>query len=202
MVQRIVGAAGIALVLLAGIVAARHAGTLLVVSQPLPHPDAIISLASHEWERLPETAALAARYPDARVLLTLPQRISQLNCHDCGGRVARLARMGVGADRIEILPLSAPGTYGEALACRTFAMQTHLRALLVVTSPYHTRRALATFNDVLDDAGVQVGIQAASATSPADPARWWRAPYDRWYVAYEWLAMIYYATRYGVRSDQ
>ena len=42
-----------------------HAGALLVVAQELPVPQAILALGSHEWERLPAVARLAARYPDA-----------------------------------------------------------------------------------------------------------------------------------------
>ena len=171
------------------------------MSAPLREPDAIVSLSSHEWERLPETARLAARYPASRVVLTLPESISDLNCHDCANRVARLVRMGVDRSRVQVVMLTSPGTHGEALACARFVRSTGLRKLLVVTSPYHTRRALATFRAVMADLPVHVGIQPVRATSDADPARWWRTPYDRWYVRYEWLAVIYYAIRYGVAPD-
>ena len=57
-------------------IAILHAGTALVVEEPLASPDAIISLASHEWERLPETIRLAHRHPGAQVLLTLPPEIN------------------------------------------------------------------------------------------------------------------------------
>jgi hypothetical protein len=67
-----------------------------------------------------------------------------------------------------------------------------------VTSPYHTRRALATFQHVFDGTGVAVGIEGAHDTSPARPAQWLFAPYDRAYVAYEWEAIVYYRWKYGV----
>ena len=89
-------AAGVGLVLLVAL-AASAAGTLLVVSRPLPHPDAVISLSSHEWERLPATARLASDNPAAIVVLTLPQPATVYNCHDCAGRVGRLQRLGVSA---------------------------------------------------------------------------------------------------------
>lgn len=171
---------------------------MLVVSRPLAEPDAIVSLASHEWERLPETARLGGRYPAARILLTLPAPVSEFNCHDCGGRADRLQRMGVERSRIDILPLIDSGTYGEARACLAFATQMRIHRLLIVTSPYHTRRALAIFRKVFADTAVEVGIQPASVTSQADPNRWWRTPYDRWYVRYEWLAVVFYTFRYGI----
>ena len=188
---------GVALLALA--LAATRAGTLLVVADSLPHPDAIISLASHEWERLPATARLATANASAVVLLTLPQPVTIYNCHDCAGRVGRLERLGVHQDRVRVLPLTEPGTYGEARAAVAFARQAHVRRLVIVTTPYHTRRSLATFESVFEGSGVEIGIEPAS-TSPAKPDRWWADPYDRWYVAYECAAIVYYAVKYRVAS--
>jgi len=182
---------------IAVVLIARYGGVLLVVARPVDQPDAILSLASHEWERLPATAELASQYPSAVVLLTLPQPATPDNCHDCSGRVGRLRRLGVAADRIRILPLTAPGTYGEALATLAFSRQEEVHRLLVVTTPYHTRRSLAVFRAVFDGHAVQVGVEPAR-TSPARPDRWWGNPYDLAYVAYEWTAALYYAARYGV----
>jgi uncharacterized SAM-binding protein YcdF (DUF218 family) len=178
--------------------AAPFAGSALVVSAPLASPDAIVSLASHEWERLPEAVVQAKRYPRAVVVLTLPRVVNQFNCHDCSHRVDRLVKAGVDLSRIRIVPLTEGGTYGEAVATRTLVMNHHLGSVLVVTSPYHTRRSLATFRKALQDTGASVGVAPASATSPAQPVRWWSAPYDRAYVRYEWAGVVYYWLRHGV----
>jgi uncharacterized SAM-binding protein YcdF (DUF218 family) len=175
-----------------------RAGSALVVSEPLTSPDAIVSLASHEWERLPAASAWAARYPKALVLLTVPQVINGFNCHDCARRPQQLMAAGVHISRLRLLPLTEGGTYGEAVAVRTFAKANHIKRVLVVTSPYHTRRGLATFVSVLRPAQVAAGIVPATATSPARPERWWAAPYDRAYVRYEWAAILYYAVRHQV----
>jgi uncharacterized SAM-binding protein YcdF (DUF218 family) len=188
------------LVLLVLVLAASRAGRLLVVGRPLTRPDAVLSLASHEWERLPAAARLASANPSAALLLTLPQPVTPFNCHDCGGRVNRLRRLGISERRVRILPLTSSGTHGEALAALAFAHQAHLRRLLVVTTPYHTRRALATFRSVFEGSGVEIGIEPATMWSPAQPERWWANPYDRAYVAYEWAAIVYYALRYRVVS--
>ena len=180
------------------VAAAWNAGVALVVTRPVLRPDAIVSLASHEWERLPATARLAAENPGALVLLTLPQPATPFNCHDCAHRIDRLRHLGIDPSRVRVVPLSAGGTYGEALATFEFAHDAPIERLVVVTSPYHTRRALATFLERFAGSGIDVGVHPASATSPAQPARWWRTPYDRWYVRYEWLALVYYTTRFGV----
>ena len=191
---RVVLALGTLLTLAVGV---RHGGTLLVVRRPLERPDAIISLASHEWERLPRTARMAYESPAALVVLTLPQPATVHNCHDCNGRLGRLQRMGVAPDRVRIIPLTSPGTYGEALATLALARRTPIQRLLIVTTPYHTRRALAAFQSVFAGTGVTIGVEPADA-SPAQPAMWWATPYDRAYVAYEWAAVLYYSLRYHI----
>jgi len=190
----------LALGLLASVVVLPDAGTVLVVSHGVESPDAIISLGSHEWERLPAAAALARRFPHAWLLLTLPETVTEFNCHDCSDRVAQLERSGVDPGRIRVLPLTQPGTHGEAVATLDATHELHFRRLMIVTSPYHTRRAFATFREVLQGSGVEIGIEPVRKNSPANPAQWWRTRYDRWYVRYEWAASLYYLIRYGVNS--
>lgn len=192
--------AAAACVLVVGCAAALpYAGSALVVSSPLSAPDAIVSLASHEWERLPATAELAHRHPRALVVLTLPQPVTPFNCHDCVHRAERLMNAGVAVGRIRVVPLTVGGTYGEAVAVRGLVTEHHLRSVLVVTSPYHTSRSMATFRQVLGEDGVTVGVVPASKTSPARPEIWWARSYDRAYVTYEWAAVLYYRVRHGVR---
>jgi uncharacterized SAM-binding protein YcdF (DUF218 family) len=176
----------------------RQAGTALVVDEEIDRPDAIVSLASHEWERLPDAAVLARRTPTARVLLTLPIAVNAFNCHDCAHRIDRLVAAGVEKDRIEILPRRVYRTLDEAQAVREWAAQRGVRSVLVVTSPYHTRRAIESFRHVLMGTAIAVGVHPAVG-SPAEPARWWRHKYDRWYVSYEWRARVFYLIRFGVR---
>jgi uncharacterized SAM-binding protein YcdF (DUF218 family) len=176
----------------------RHAGTALVVTREIDQPDAIVSLASHEWERLPDAAALARRAPHARVVLSQPISLNPYNCHDCGHRVERLVAAGVDATRIELMDRKVYRTLDEAEAFKEWAAARPVRSVVVVTSPYHTARALASFEHVLDGTGIVVGVHPASA-SPAEPGAWWRHAYDRWYVTYEWRARLFYLVRFGVR---
>jgi len=180
------------------VVMAHRAGTALIRSENMLDPDVIVMLASHEWERLPVAARLARRYETARLLLTQPPIVTRANCQDCGRRVERLAKLGVSERRIVILPLVEGDTYGEAMAARRFMREQGLKRIVVVTSPYHTRRALATFRRVLGPDGVSVGITPAFPESPAAPMRWWLHSYDRWYVTYEWLALVSYRFQHSV----
>ena len=174
------------------------AGQLLVLRLPVEAPDAIVSLASHEWERLPAAAAAAARFPRALVILTQPTTVSVRNCHDCEHRTTRLIRAGVSAERIHLVRLTEEGTIGEARACADFARAAELHTILVVTSPYHTRRALAVFRDAFAGTSLRLGIEPATDFSAARPTRWWMSSFDRWYVTYEWSALVYYALWHGI----
>ena len=168
-----------------------------MVDVPLASPDAIVALGSHEWERLPELVAMGKRFPAAKLLLTQPAELNSYNCHDCSTRAATLQRAGIVASRIVLLPRRVSNTYDEAQAVGEWAARTGARAIVVVTSPYHTRRALATFRHVLPSR-VLVGVRPAQAPSAADPRYWWGRKHDRWYVAYEWRALLFYVIRYGI----
>lgn len=198
--QRHSFAALLAVIVLAGtlLVAGRHAGSALVVSRDVADPDAILVLGSHEWERLPAAAERARRSPEALVLLSVPRVITEQNCHRCTERGDWLVTLGVDATRLRLLPRSVTNTRDEARAALMFAQQHRVQRLLVVTSPYHTRRALATFDAVFNGSGVAIGVTSSSDLSAARPERWWRSPYDRWYVRYEWSAIAFYLMRYGI----
>jgi uncharacterized SAM-binding protein YcdF (DUF218 family) len=185
----------VAVALLVFVITAGHA---LILQVPLDRPDAIIALASHEWERLPEAARHARRYPAATVILTVPQQVTPFTCHDCANRVDRLGLLGVDRARVQVLNLHGPGTHAEAVSALSFARRSNVRRLLVVTSPYHTRRALAVFRKVFEGSGVDLGVEPAFGSSQARPATWWWHPDDRAYVPYEWAAMAYYVWTYGI----
>ena len=194
-VRRAVRLAVVAAAALAALLLLATAGSALVVRASVDNPDAIVSLASHEWERLPVAAAIAREHPGARVFLTEPPVVSRYNCHDCAGRVRYLASLGVDPQRIVMVASPESSTYGEAVAIERAIRRTGDRRLVIVTSPYHTRRALAVFRRVLREDHVTVGIVPTLAASGATPARWWAAPYDRWYVTYEWSAIVSYLVR-------
>jgi len=194
---RIAGVAVFVSIVLVGF-ALRYGGEGLVVSRRTNDPNVIVVLASHEWERLPVAAALARRYGAAQVLLTLPAKISGHNCYKCSERRTWLSEAGVDADRITVLPQGVANTYDEAKATAAFARRNRTDRLVVVTSPYHARRALVTFRHLFDSVGVRADIGLATPSSGVVPTQWWLRSYDRKYVTYEWAAIVFYAIRFGI----
>jgi uncharacterized SAM-binding protein YcdF (DUF218 family) len=191
------------LILLLGVAAAafvalKFAGSALVISEDIPAPEAIIVLGSHEWERLPAAAWMARRHRSASLLLTVPRVVTQMNCYDCEERAEWLVEAGVAPNRIVELDQRVTRTLDEAEAALAYSSSNGIRRLLVVTSPYHARRSLATFRHVFTDSGIEIGIHPALAESNAVPDRWWLRRYDRRYVVYEWAGIAMYFVRFGV----
>jgi len=184
-----------AFVILAGFL---ELGSTLAISEPIPAPEAIVTLGSHEWERLPLAARLARGNPRAALLLTMPAQPTETNCYRCGDRVNWLVRAGVARKRVVILDPRVHNTYDEAAATFSYASTRGIHSVLVVTSPYHGRRALATFQKIFRGSPVHVGIETAMFESNAHPRSWWMNASDRNYVAYESAALVWYAARYRV----
>ena len=193
--RRSIAAACAAVVVVAGFF---ELGSVLAVSEPIRAPDAIVALASHEWERLPLAARLARGNPRATLLLTMPAHATIANCYRCAERVEWLVRAGVSRKRIVVLEPQVRNTYDEAAATFSYAATRGVHSVLIVTSPYHGRRALATFRTIFRGSPVRVGIETATRESDAHPRRWWMSANDRTYVAYESAAIVWYAAKYGV----
>jgi uncharacterized SAM-binding protein YcdF (DUF218 family) len=108
-----------------------------------------------------------------------------------------LRRAGVPADSIEVLPQLVSSTYEEAVLLRQWTKAQRLQSILVVTSAYHSRRALWTLRRVFQDSGLAIGLVTPphGAQTPA-PATWWLHPSGWRLVAVEYVKMIYYRICY------
>ncbi len=193
-----VAGVGLALVLLIGAIAPAR---LLVAHADIDRPDAIVVLASHEWERLPAAAAAARRWPLAQVVLTVPSEVGPFNCIDCGRRPAWLNYLGVDGRRIVEVSLGRrDGTWGEAEVVVEHAKTVAWRRIAIVTSAFHTRRALMAFRMAAAGTGIEVGVTSAEAFSRLDPRWWWTSLEGWWYVARESAAVVSYAWRGRLRG--
>ena len=100
------------------------------------------------------------------------------------GVVEALVRLGVPRDAVVVLPSRTDSTAAEADVVASWACESGVRSLVVVTSPGHTRRSRTIFRRSLGD-GVALAVRPASAASfPAE--RWWRDRHAAKVVAFEW----------------
>ncbi|MFS8085588.1 MAG: YdcF family protein [Acidobacteriota bacterium] len=177
----------------------------LIVKADLPSADAIVVLSGSSTYR-ERTAWAAKLYREGRapiVILTNDSLISgwnnaeERNPYFYELAEKELQQGGVPAEKIQVVSDIALGTYEESLGLRDYATAHSLKRLLVVTSAYHTRRALWSMRHASERSGIEVGIDSPPPgwQTPA-PSRWWLRRWGWRVVAGEYVKMIYYWMRY------
>lgn len=108
-----------------------------------------------------------------------------------------LVDAGVDESRIVRLPGMVRSTHDEALALRNYLQSHALSSVLVVTSGYHSRRALWVFRRVLADVDVRVDIAAVPpGWQTPSPDRWWLSRRGWLSVGLEYVKLGFYRLRY------
>ena len=191
---------------LAWVLLAWAAAEALIVRASLAHADAIVVLSgsSAYVERTTRAAELFREGRAPLVVLTNDDmrggwsNALQRNPYFVERATEELIKGGVPADRIKIVPAIPSSTRSEALIIKDFAVAERFRSILVVTSGYHSRRALRILRHSLDGTGIIVGLEPAPL-GPATPSpAWWWLQAEGWRsVAGEYVKLVYYWVRYG-----
>ncbi len=177
---------------------------MLIVNAPLEHADAIVVLsgASAFVERSHVAAQLYSEGTAEKVLLTNDNlqggwlSSEQRNPFYYERARWELERLGVPESRIEVLRPAVSSTQEEALAVRDYVESTKIRSVLIVTSAYHSRRALWTFQRVLGDR-VRIGlVSSPPGWQTPGAASWWLSARGWRTVPNEYLKMVYYWLRF------
>lgn len=182
------------------------AARALVVNTDLPRADALVVMSGSTVyaERARHAARLFHEGRAPKVILTNDgvrggwSQEEGRNVSFNERAVAELRRAGVPAASIEVLPGFVSSTYDEARLLHARAGETQrLGSLLIVTSGYHSRRALGTFRGVFAGSDVQLGMSAvAPGGGTPSPATWWMSRRGWPLVAGEYLKLIYYRLKY------
>ena len=176
----------------------------LIVRAPLDRADAIVVLSGSATlsERVQHAARLYAEKRAPKILLTTDNRrggwssAEQRNPYFYEISISELNRLGVPSESIEVVGPPVTSTWEEGMAVRDYAKAHNLRSILIVTSSYHSRRALFTFRHFLADAGAQVGIDPVeTGIQTPPPATWWLHIRGWQLVLVEYLKLIYYLVR-------
>jgi uncharacterized SAM-binding protein YcdF (DUF218 family) len=104
--------------------------------------------------------------------------------------------LGVPADAVSVLAEAVDNTAHEAAALQRLFPPGQLRRIIVVTSPYHTRRAGFAFRRQFAGTPVQV-IVRGSRYSGSVPSRWWRRRADIRFVMSELPKLALYFAGLG-----
>jgi len=178
---RLVVAIGLVLAAITAIaVTAPALGLFLVVADPLVPSDAIFVLDGGTPARELEAAALYHRRLAPRVVITRAREpLAGVARNLAGERSAQehsawvLERVHVPATAIVRLTTVVENTEEELQADYAHARERGLRRVIIVTSPYHTRRVRLMW-----DRQYQRDVRALVHPTPYedfDPPRWWRS---------------------------
>ncbi|MFN2454912.1 MAG: YdcF family protein [Pyrinomonadaceae bacterium] len=181
------------------------AAQALIVKTGPTHADALVVLggASTYLERTAWAAKLFSEGRAPKVILTNDNLQSgwldaqQRNPIFVERAAAELQRRGVPAQSIEIIPQPISSTYEEAVQLRRYAETHKARSLLLITSAYHSRRALWTLRHVFQGTDTEIGVDpvATGLQTPA-PASWWGHKSGWRWIPGEYLKLLYYRARY------
>jgi len=109
---------------------------------------------------------------------------------------SELQQRGVPAAKIQVVSGIGAGTFQESLRIRQFAGEHNLRRLLIVTSAYHSRRALWSMHRAMGER-IEVGISSPPpGWQTPKPATWWLYRWGWRVVAAEYVKLVYYWWKY------
>jgi uncharacterized SAM-binding protein YcdF (DUF218 family) len=186
-------------------VAAWAAAKLLITEAPLANADAIVVLggAANYRERARAAAKLLLDGRSQRILITNDNlrgswsSAEQRNLFFYERSLAEIRKAGVPADSTELLMKPVNSTREEAELVRQYAEEHGLHSLLIVTSAYHSRRALWVFSRVFRDTGIRIGlIYVRPGDQSPSPATWWLSIRGWRSVPAEYVKMVYYVVKY------
>jgi len=173
----------------------------LIVRAPLDQAEAIVILSGSAAyrERIQEAAKLYKQGKAERLILTNDNRKGgwsqekQRNPFFYEQELEELNRQGIPSQRIEVLMQPVSSTYDEALLLQRYAHEHQLKSLLIVTSPYHSRRAFWIFRHVANNPDLQIGIETVEFGSDEPrPISWWLRARGWFEVGGEYLKLVYY----------
>jgi uncharacterized SAM-binding protein YcdF (DUF218 family) len=166
----------------------RFAAESWVIDKPAQHADAIVILSGDNFYADRTThAAKLFRQGAAPIVVASGKRLrpnateAELMEHD-------LVERGVPKDKVLQLPQDADSTLDESLAVRHLAEQRGWKSLILVTSNYHTRRALYIFEHRLPPT-ISVSV-AAAPDGDFDPDHWWEKRISAKRFFHEMVGMI------------
>jgi uncharacterized SAM-binding protein YcdF (DUF218 family) len=174
----------------------------LVVEKPLERADAIWVLGgSREYRtRCLKAAELFRQGVSNKVFIVDDGAKSGWNAQEERNipfvELARreLVAEGVPDDLIETVKPAGDGTIYEARAFVEKGFDNSIKSVLLVTSDYHTRRALWAFDHLIsrNDSAVQTGVVKAAERGKPDAFFWWLTP-DGWKkIGGEYVKFAYY----------
>lgn len=109
----------------------------------------------------------------------------------------RLEQQGVARKDIRVMSGYDAGTYRESVKLCDYVSDQGFKRVLVVTSAYHSRRALWSVQRACRERSIQIGIDSPPpGWQTPRPEIWWAHRTGWRFVAAEYVKMVYYRLSY------
>lgn len=174
-------------------------GNHLIAEDPVSHVDEVFVLGGDAMDRGEEAARLYHEGVCRRFVCTgsqVPGDLKMLNIDLTESDMTRivLVKRGVPADSV-LSYKQGTSTYEESRALLALAKRHGVDSVMIVSSPFHLRRARFVFEDIFSKAGITVLFHGAPNPS-LDEALWWRHESSLLMVFSEYVKLLYYHLKY------
>lgn len=161
----------------------------LVVQDKLGRADVIVVLGGDaNGERVEEGVKLFKQGYAPYLLMSGGPLAWRLNY---AGWMKKQARESGVPEKAILLEDRSRSTIEDAKFCLPIIQGKGFKSLILVTSPYHCRRAGKVFRKVFVPAGIKVMVYPVQK-SEFNPHRWWTRHEDTGAVVWEYVAMVMY----------
>jgi len=161
------------IILIIGYIGLRAMAAYLIISSDLQTANAIVVLSGGDESRMSEALRLYNENYARMIILTETgqtlEGYSQLHSFDM--RIVLLSN-GVPSGNIFITDRIVSSTRDEALAVKNLMINQQMKSAIIVTDPYHTRRAFDIFKEIFKGTDIRLSIQPV---------------HDSWYNSRTWF---------------
>ncbi|MCC6146179.1 MAG: YdcF family protein [Anaerolineaceae bacterium] len=141
----------------------RGLGAFLIVADPLERSHAVIVLSGGGNPRLEEAGRLYKEgFADKLILTETGNKVAGYNQDYSFYETLKILNMDIPPTAVFVTEKHAQNTYAEAVAVLDLMKNNNFRSGIVVTDPYHTRRARMIFRDIFAGSGISIRIWPAS----------------------------------------
>jgi uncharacterized SAM-binding protein YcdF (DUF218 family) len=190
----------IIVVALSVVLLGRSAGTYLVIDSP-ERADAIVVLAGDQNDRRYYRALQLLNERNGRLLFVDSSADLVAFGRTLASQEEEFIRRGAGsqADHVSVCPIRGDSTAGETSFVQDCLQGRGLKSVILVTSDFHTRRALSVFQRRLPQYHWSV---AATEDQNRFGEKWWRQREWAKATVLEWFKFIWWETVDRWRNSQ
>ncbi len=154
----------------------RGAGAFLIVSDRIKKSDAVVVLGGGDQQRVKQAVQLVMDKQGDYLLITEPGEVKP--GQGMGSQAVRTEAIEDGLSPYAILITEgiSRSTYDELRSVLAFMQQRNFKSVIVVTDPYHTRRARIIFQDTFRGSGLSARIYPVQHS-------WYRS--NTWFLSAE-----------------